>query len=359
MKIIQLIQKPQARGAELFTCLLATYLERMGHDVILISIFSGDFQLPFEGRQIHLRRPISIRFLDPKGWRDFASIVKKERPDLIQANAGDTLKFSVFSKKMFGWKVPLIFNNGSIISHYISNPLIKYFNRFLLNSVDHIISVNEFGKTDLDQFFNRKFPQTVIPIGIDTSIPFNAMLPVNYPVVVHIGGFTFEKNHQGLLRIFEAFLKQEPQAQLWLFGSGPLKEQVETQVQSQFEVGQIHFKKVQSNPFAILPSNSILVLPSVIEGLPAVILEALWYGFPIISYKVGGIAALLGQTHPEYLVETSDETAFVKRLNDISKLSEDQKMQLVALGKRVVYDNYTIEKTARSFEILYNSLTLQ
>ena len=105
MKIIQLLQKPQLRGAEIFACQLSDHLVQQGHDVIVVTIFSGDSELPFKGEIINLDRPLGKRFYDIKGWRMFASMVKDFKPDIIQANAADTLKFAVSTKFLFSLNI--------------------------------------------------------------------------------------------------------------------------------------------------------------------------------------------------------------------------------------------------------------
>ncbi|WP_155807129.1 hypothetical protein [Gillisia marina] len=71
MKIIQVVQKPQLRGAEIFACQLSNHLMDLGHEVIIISIFSGDAELPFNGEIIKLNRDISNRFYDVVAWKFF------------------------------------------------------------------------------------------------------------------------------------------------------------------------------------------------------------------------------------------------------------------------------------------------
>jgi hypothetical protein len=111
MKILQLIQRPQFRGAELFATQLGNGLINRGHECLLVTLFEGDADLPFTGRLIKLDRPGKKRFFDWDGWKALARIVAEEKPDLIQANAGDTLKFAVFSKLFFGWSTPVVFRN--------------------------------------------------------------------------------------------------------------------------------------------------------------------------------------------------------------------------------------------------------
>jgi hypothetical protein len=49
--LFQIIQKPQNRGAEIFAAQLSEHLEKLGHTVILISLFEGVSELPFSGKK--------------------------------------------------------------------------------------------------------------------------------------------------------------------------------------------------------------------------------------------------------------------------------------------------------------------
>jgi hypothetical protein len=128
MKLLFIIQKQQLRGAEIFASQLGSHLLAGGHKVVIVSLYSGEAQLPFTGKFIHLHANPAKRFFDPTSWKLLSGIIKKESPDLVQANAGDTLKYAVFSKLLYRWKQPIVFRNASMISLYIQSWWVKKFN---------------------------------------------------------------------------------------------------------------------------------------------------------------------------------------------------------------------------------------
>jgi glycosyltransferase involved in cell wall biosynthesis len=356
VKIIQLIQKPQARGVELFTCQLSEQLLEMGHEVILISIFEGSYSLPFSGKQIHLKRLIKKRFIDFGAWKEFSQLIKNEKPDIIQANAADTLKFSVFSKKLFGWNVPIIFRNASQVSLYIKNPWVRRFNGFLYRNVDAIISVSNKSKEDFNSVFHFRKPQEVIPIGINVpTYRFENELEEN-PVLVHIGGFTFEKNHSELIEIFSAIHKQLPYLKLWLIGEGPLKNEIEFKVQNMGLQNGVVFKGTLAEPFESILSNSILVLPSNIEGLPAVILEAFAHQIPVVAYGVGGIPEVVINKETGWCVDSGNSEAFKESILEVLNTPLIELEKITAVAKELVLKNYQMEQIAKEFEMFYGSV---
>ena len=98
MKILQLIQRPQLRGAEVFTSQLSTHLNMIGHEALLVSVFPGKAELPFDGKKINLNGKEKSRFFDFKAWRKLSDIIKKEKPAIVQANAGSNRYRSHFRK---------------------------------------------------------------------------------------------------------------------------------------------------------------------------------------------------------------------------------------------------------------------
>ncbi|MFC5624584.1 glycosyltransferase family 4 protein [Algoriphagus winogradskyi] len=353
MKILQIIQKPQARGVELFTCMLSEKLQELGHEIILISIFEGKYDLPYSGKQIHLKRSIKNRFWDLKAWRQFAQVIKHEQPDLIQANAADTLKFSVFSKKIFGWKTPIIFRNASQISQYINSALIKGFNKYLYRNVAAIVSVSHKSKEDFSSVLKLDIPHQIIPIGINLPCDKLANALDENPVLVHIGGFTFEKNHTELIDIFTSIHRKFPDLKLWLIGEGPLKEEIQSKVQSLGLQNYVLFKGTLAEPFRSVPNNSIFVLPSRIEGLPAVILEAFGSCVPVVAYNVGGIPEVLKNNETGWLVEAGDTQAFINALSEVLSTSSKDLNRITSNAKKLVEKNYQIDQIAKKFEAFY------
>lgn len=356
MKIFQVIQKPQARGVELFTCLFCEELQRKGHHVILISIFEGQCELPFSGSQIHLKRSIKNRFWDLKAWKDLAQLIKEEKPDIIQANAADTLKFTVFSKKLFGWSTPIVFRNASQISLYIKSALIRYFNKYLYSNVAGILSVSQMSKEDFSYLFKFEMPHQVIPIGINTPACIIDFDPDENPVLVHIGGFTFEKNHQELIDIFSSIHLQHPKLKLWLLGEGPLKNEIEGKVKRLGLQDSILFKGTLTEPFQSIPKNSVFVLPSIIEGLPAVILEAFAHQIPVIAYNVGGIGEVVRNKETGWLVEAGNTQVFINAISEVLSTPSKDLNRITSQAKKVVLENYQIDQIAIKFETFYHSV---
>lgn len=150
LRILQIIQKKQFRGAEVFASQLANHLQKSGHIVKVLSIYDGEARLPFAGEVESLNRNKLSRTFDPRGWRKLSDVINSFQPDIVQANASDTLKYAVMSKYMFNWKAPLIYRNASTPSFYMKSAVSRSLNAFLLKKVDLIISVSKASLKDLN-----------------------------------------------------------------------------------------------------------------------------------------------------------------------------------------------------------------
>jgi glycosyltransferase involved in cell wall biosynthesis len=358
VKILQLIQKPQLRGAEIFACQLSNHLMEQGHEVLVVTIFKGDSQLPFKGKLIGLDRPLSKRFFDITGWKKFNSIINDFKPDIIQANAADTLKFAVSSKMLHSWKQPLVYRNANKMGDFITSRLKWRLNNFYISKVAYVISVSEECEKDFIKTFS--YPQekiSTVEIGVEEQklggIPDDLKeIFRRGPVVSHIGGFVPEKNHEGLINIFNGIVEKFPQTQLLLMGKGNLEGIIKSKVKELQIQYNVHFLGYRSDVLDILNNSKTFVLPSLIEGLPAVILEAMYCETPVVAYNVGGIGEVVIQGKTGWLVEKNEETKFQDQLEEILKGNENIPHKVKA-AKNMISDKFLNKQIAKRFVKCY------
>ncbi|PRX43494.1 glycosyltransferase [Salegentibacter salegens] len=358
MKIIQLIQKPQLRGAEIFACQLSNHLKEQGHEVLVVSIFKGDSELPFKGKLISLDRPLSKRFFDLNGWKKFNSIIRKFKPDIIQANAADTLKFAVSSKILFSWKHPLVYRNANKMGDFITSKLKWQLNNFYMSKVAYVISVSKECEKDFIKTFS--YPQkkiNTVEIGVEEQelegIPGDLQkIFKRGPVITHIGGFVPEKNHDGLINIFNKSLEKFPETQLLLLGKGNLEMKIKSKVEELQIQNNVHFLGYRSDVLDILNNSKAFVLPSLIEGLPAVILEAMYCEIPVVAYNVGGIGEVVVQGKTGWLVEKNEQAKFQEHLEEILTGNENI-ADRVKTAKNMISDKFLNKQIAQGFAKRY------
>lgn len=363
MKILQLIQKRQLRGAEIFASQLASSLQALGHDVIIMTLLEGSAELPFTGRVVSLNRRLQRRFTDIPGWRALANFIHAEQPDIIQANAGDTLKFAVFSKMMFGWHVPIVFRNANKVSDFVDTLPKRFFNKWLIGSVRHVVSVSELCRQDFIDTYSYDSSKTItIPIGLNLSV-HDKNLPIDLQsvfstgkVMVHVASFVKEKNHAGLLRIMKQLIDAGQSVKLLLIGDGGLRPAIENQIQELALRAHVFVLGYRTDVMAILAHAHVFVLPSRIEGLPGVILEAMYCKTPVVAYDVGGISEVVKNKETGWLIEAGDEKGFADAVQQVLGLASNEKIKFTDNAYRFVIYNFDNSVIAKRFEALYQKV---
>src|SRR5688572_33258792 len=95
-------------------------LKKHGVHVDILHLFQNDnFNLDFDLKFIPLRADQKSRFWDLRAFRDLSKIIKEGEYDIVQTNAGDTLKYAVLSKFIFGWNAKLVVRNANRMSSFL------------------------------------------------------------------------------------------------------------------------------------------------------------------------------------------------------------------------------------------------
>ena len=101
-------------------------------------------------------------------------------------------------------------------------------------------------------------------------------------VIVHVGRFSKEKNHERLLMIFSAYYKQNKNARLFLVGEGELKKEVMQRADHLPIKDSVLFLGHRNDIASIMSASDVFILPSIYEGLPIVGIEAQTNGLPCV-----------------------------------------------------------------------------
>lgn len=136
----------------------------------------------------------------------------------------------------------------------------------------------------------RRHARAGLGIGTDTVL------------VGHVGRFSPEKNHTFLLRVFSEFHRRQVDSRLILVGDGPLREETEAQIRALGLEDAVLLLGTRLDMENLYLAMDLLLLPSLFEGLPMVLLEAQAGGLPCLaSDRVPRAADLSGLVHFEPL----------------------------------------------------------
>jgi len=126
------------------------------------------------------------------------------------------------------------------------------------------------------------------------------------PVVVYSGRFIACKAIDVLLTAWQTIASAYPGARLVLLGGGPLLEEMKV-LAGQLGIGQsVLFAGHVSNVADYLRAADLFVLPSLQEGMPNTLLEAMACGLPVVATRIGGVVDIVRDGENGLLVGPGD-----------------------------------------------------
>jgi glycosyltransferase involved in cell wall biosynthesis len=165
--------------------------------------------------------------------------------------------------------------------------------------------------------------------------------------LLYVGRLVPVKGLQYLLRAVKILLESETEVELQIVGDGCEKPRLEEFASGLGITDQIHFRgRVAFGPELsdIYMSADIFVLPSLSEGLPKTLLEAMAFGLPVIATKVGGVTAVIRDSGAGILVEPHSSEAIASAVEQLVSNARMRK-EIVLKGYKFARE-HTIEKQA-------------
>jgi predicted dehydrogenase/glycosyltransferase involved in cell wall biosynthesis/threonine dehydrogenase-like Zn-dependent dehydrogenase len=151
-------------------------------------------------------------------------------------------------------------------------------------------------------------------------------------VLLTVARFAKQKDHANLIRALPDVLAVYPSVILLLVGSGGEQKNVEALV-AELHLGEhVRFLGYRSDVADLMSLADIFVLPSLFEGLPLAVLEAMSLGIPIVATRIGGTVEALGEDHHFYAesgLPISLSASIIEGLADPESLSAAGKAGLL------------------------------
>jgi glycosyltransferase involved in cell wall biosynthesis len=138
-------------------------------------------------------------------------------------------------------------------------------------------------------------PVSADPVSAETpAVPFLPGDPDRErPIVLAVGRLASQKGFGALLEAAAFWRDMRPEPLLVIVGQGPLEAELKSQA-ARLQVD-ARFTGHRDDVPVLLASAGVFVLPSVWEGQPLILQEALRAGVPVVTTRVGGIPALTGE----------------------------------------------------------------
>lgn len=156
---------------------------------------------------------------------------------------------------------------------------------------------------DMRQFMleNTRKPDAgvhLVESGIDLSAfalaepPFDSASGAPF-MVGYVGRMSPEKNPLGFVELAERLHQRLPKLRFRVFGEGPQAEAVRARIAASSSVAAISYEGFVAHPRDALAQLHVLVVPSLLDGRPNVVMEANACGVPVIGTPIGGIPELI------------------------------------------------------------------
>lgn len=382
-------------GAEILAADIATGLEKLGHEVLVLTSSSGpprkeaavwrtlrsappahfDRRRPV-WQQLNLLFNYYRRYHRPANAREFQWVVTATQPDVVYIWEITGIGVNSILEALSHLHVPIVFHLGSYWLLYARSPKTeqsrlhkRQIKQWLIGTIAvpqqaSFIAVSETVKQEyIRAGFDRERIE-VIYNGIDSrflSLPRPESTVRKTVELLFVGRLRIEKGVLVLLKALDLLVNSSeqldgrvPDLHLNIFGTGDQVYYNELQdflrEKGLLQSVTFHGRISQDELIGHYDRSDMLIVPSLWQepfGLVAV--EAMARGLPVIASHVGGPAEIL--THDEHglLVEPGDERALAVAIQQLAN-DPDKRVQLGQAARALVQEHYTIKKNARRVE---------
>jgi glycosyltransferase involved in cell wall biosynthesis len=232
---------------------------------------------------------------------------------------------------------------------------------FLIRFCDKIVGVSD----EIVEHMNGLGIKNTYKVsnGIDiekfVSIPKNRELQNKYNindddfVLGMISSLSLEKNHKVVLEAIK--LIENDTIKLIIVGDGPLRIELENRVSCLGLKERVIFAGQQINIDEHLSLIDIFLLPSLTEGLPMALLEAMSCGKAIIASSVGEVPKVVDHGINGYLIDPNDCTCLAELINKLYK--DGSHLSVIgSCARKTVESKFSSQRMASEYCLLYDSL---
>jgi glycosyltransferase involved in cell wall biosynthesis len=174
-------------------------------------------------------------------------------------------------------------------------------------------------------------------------------------LVMHVGRFIEQKNHRGLLAVFQRIVNNFPDARLILIGEGPLKPLTQELVETTGLGGFVRFLGLRDDVSDLMTKSDIFLLPSLHEGLPVVALEAQAAGLPVVGSRIPGLSEAVEDGATALLHDVNDTDGMAESALKLLR-NPELSDELAEAGRARVQQHFSLQAAAGRLVALYAEL---
>ncbi len=296
-------------------------------------------------------------------FRSWLIIVRKKIDVIVAQSPAFDGMIGVFLKILTGCRLVVEVHGDWIESPFLYHKILfpKFFRlllilsgKFSLRQADKIRTISQFTEDLANKYGGRDKPKCCFPTFTDISKFLeggvcNNLVGLN---ILYVGVLYRLKGVHFLIRALSRVRLRHPEVSLNIIGDGPYRSELENLVK-ELNLGGVKF-------FGQLPSDevvkrmrdcSVLVLPSLSEGLGRVLIEAAAVGKPVVGSRVGGIPEVIEDGQTGFLFPPGDVSALACKLEWVFDHPKQAKL-MGERGRKLVEERFSTQAYFRSFKNL-------
>ena len=378
LKIAHVITRLDLGGAQQNTLYCCAHHDRKKYDVLLLTGLGGF--LDKEARKLtglngvktyfltELKHPVSPAW-DWKAYGALKRILREEKVNLVHTHSSKAGILGRFAARAAG--VPNIIHTVHGWGFYPGQlPPVRGAYQFLERSAaahtDRIITVSdENRRVGLEAGIGKEEQYRVIHSGIEPRLYHLASTDVlrarkefgdpARPRVLVLSNFKNQKSPFDVVRVGEALKPLCPNFLLLWAGDGPLRKKIEMEIKKKGLGENFRLLGWREDVARLLVACDVLLLTSLYEGLPRVVLQAMAGGKPVVATAVSGTPEAVKDGVTGFLQQPHDALGMAQCLERILKDRALAK-KMGAAGRKGLKGSFVIIEMLRQIEALYEEV---
>lgn len=359
VRVAHLIESDGPGGAERMLVSVAAELQTTGSDTLVIAPARGEGWLARElrgtGVQVelfHLDRPFS-----PKFARWLGEVFRRHRVALAHSHEFTMAVYGAWAARRAG--IPhLITMHGS--RYYAGRLRRRIAMRLAVQVSSAVVAVSRTLSQHLARDLSIRPSRIVtIPNGVrrpltDAPSTLRAELELQSgdQLVVAVGNLYPVKGHAVLLEALALLAARFPHLHVAIAGRGELERSLRRRAEELQVSDRFHLLGLRADIANVLAGADVFVLPSLSEGVPLALLEAMLTAKPVVASAVGDVPTVLDGGRAGLLVAPSDAAALAARLEEL--LSHPTRARaLSAAAQARATTAYTFDVMMDAYRALY------
>jgi glycosyltransferase involved in cell wall biosynthesis len=362
LKVLQLIPTLDRSGAEKQMVLLATGLPRARFHVEVATLTRlGPFEAELRAAEVPVTA-LGKRFkVDPLALGRLVRYLRTGRFDVIQTWIFAANTYGRVAARLV--RLPVVVTAEMAVDLWkgpgelaIDRWLARYTDRVVGNSQAVVDFYRRIGIPADRLALIRSGIGAEEPPAVDrAAVRADFGWPPDAPLLLFAGRLAPQKGVDDLIAAIDLVQYNVPQLRVLIAGDGPMRTQLEAAAAAFRLGGMVQFIGHRNDVPRLLAAADLLVLPSLYEGLPNVVLEAMQFSKPVVATAAPGTTEVVADGKTGVLVPPRDPPALAQA---IRRLVEDPEhaRQLGAAGRERVASDFRAETMIDAYASLYEEL---